>query len=82
LKPEIYTGLAETGTIPFLPPVPAESQFAWSPWTPNVQNPATRAGSAIFYRGRKEVLLMYLLLLFVFLLVRKRRTKLKVEIDL
>lgn len=34
-------------------------------------------------RGRKEVLLMYLLMLFVFLiLVRKRRTKLKIEIDL
>ena len=61
----------------------AESQFARSPRTPKVQNPASRAGSAIFYRSRKEVLLMYLLMLFVFLaLVRKRPTKLKIKIDL
>jgi len=58
-------------------------RFAYQIRTPKVQNPASWAGSAIFYRGRKEVLLMYLLLLFVFLiLVRKRRTRLKIEIDL
>jgi hypothetical protein len=45
-----------------------------------MQNPASRAGSAIFYRGRKEVLLMYLLMVFVFLILAA--DKLKIEIDL
>jgi hypothetical protein len=58
-------------------------RFVYQSRTPKVQNPALRAGSAIFYRSRKEVLLMYLLLLFVFLiLLSKRRTRLKIEIDL
>ena len=81
---EVCTGAAENATYYVSAAGIAESRFAWSPWTPQMQNPAVSAGSA-YSRSREEVLLMYLLMLFVFLilvLVRKRRTKLKIEIDL
>jgi hypothetical protein len=51
--------------------------------TPECKNPAVEGRGLHPIRSGKEVLLMHLLVLIVVLgLLRKRRTKLKIEIDL
>jgi hypothetical protein len=57
-------------------------EFAWSLWTPKMQNPAI-SGRGCKSTGVERSDLMILLGLFLLLLlVRKKRTKLKIDIDL
>ena len=61
----------------------AESQFAGSPWTPLNAKPRVRRGVCKSYRSRKEGRIMIIPMLLVLLvLIRKRRTGLRIEIDL
>jgi hypothetical protein len=57
-------------------------EFAWSLWTPKCKTPPFRGGVANPLEWKRAIL-MILLGLFLFpLLVRKKRTRLKIDIDL
>src|ERR1700722_17696967 len=56
-------------------------EFAWSPWTPNAKPRRRGRGCKSTGVERGDRMILLALLLFV-LLTRKKRTKLKIEIDL